>query len=217
MKLFLIILLLPLSVFSQTSTVIDKPIVYLNENDSIISQKDFDKQLHHAVNIEGYYETDTTFVAKLYTRSFFDSISPGNNQKIREYVSMLTGNKPEDSDIIIIQFYSGLRNRISDLDQPYWKKKDKDYVRGLPKSIKKQVKAYYIYHHDFSPEDSGAKKWGWVYDKNRLIEYAFFPIHFNYNNTIVIMPDGKTFTYYGEHGPDQIKEGLKELVSQNND
>lgn len=185
-------------------------IKYYDENDSILNEEKFVKKLDYAHNIDAYDQYgDTLIIAKLYPRTNLGTVSKPRQKFLLRYLENITSKPSDSTAITIIHFYSGVIGQPSDLGTSFWKANEKEYVRKLHDDIK--VNQYFIYQNRFNPEDKDAKKNGWVHDKTGYIEKLFIPAHFNYNSSIIIMPDGRTFTYFGEHGAKEVLKGMESL------
>jgi len=202
--------ILPNGVHQQTISGPIKRALFYDEKGVRISKDKFYNSIDHKVNIQGFTETDTVVSYKLYTRRRYLTISDENSKIIRDYLAEITAKAVDSSQIIMIHFYSGVLGEPSGFTSLHWKANEKEFVKKLPKDV--HVQQFFIYKYDFG-NDVKAQKNGWTQDKTGLIENTFLPTHFNHNSGIVIMPDGRCYTYYGEHGTEMIREGLDKFLA----
>ncbi len=186
-------------------------IKYYDEKDNQINKEKFYGSLDKTVNIDTYSQLeDSLIIAKLYPRKNLFAITKLRQKNMLRYLDMISGKPSDSTAITIIHFYSGQLDQPSGLLSSYWRADEKEYTRKLPEGTK--VNQYFVYQNRFGADDKGAKKNGWIYDKTGYIEKLFIPAHFNFNSAVIVMPDGRCFTYYGEHGPKEVREGLQMLT-----
>jgi hypothetical protein len=193
--------------YKETTSGIGLTMLFYDENDNRLNKDEFYKRIDHTVNLETYTRTDSIITAKLYLRKQFYTLEKHRQKALMAFLQGISGRQADTAAVTMIHFYSGVINQPSELGSAQWKQNDKAYAKKLPKDVK--INHYYVYQKRFGPNDKGAAKNGWLYDRHGFIENMFIPAHFNYNSTIALMPNGQCYTYFGEHGPEQVREGLK--------
>ncbi|KOS05082.1 hypothetical protein AM493_02810 [Flavobacterium akiainvivens] len=193
----------------KTSGTIAK-INYYDEDDTPITKEEFNQRIDHTKNLEAYSQLDTVVTAKLYRREHYFTLEKPKQKALMMFLQGISGKPSDTTAITMIHFYSGTLNAPSELGTPHYKAKEKPYKKKLPKNTK--LNQYFVYQKRFDPNDEAAKNNGWLYDKHGFIEQMFIPAHFNYNTAIVILPDGRSYCYLGEHGSEVVVEGIEVLL-----
>lgn len=179
--------------------------------DSIpITKSEFLKRTDHTINVGGKTEDNNVILNKLFIRKKIDSLSLGKYSQLKNYLNLTPSKNADLNDkIIVINYYSGLDKITHGEGKSQWN----IYYKSYPKKLNKMgnIAQFWIYKYDDNLEHHHADRINWLYDKSGLIEKTFFPYHFNSGSCVVILPNGKYYSYFGEYGPDEVYAGIEEL------
>lgn len=89
----------------------------------------------------------------------------------------------------------------------------KDWYGTLDKGVKKQIQSLpiYICKNKNDMDDRGSAVLNWNNDPEYLIERTFFKHHYPCGSFVVISPNGKYISYFGEYSKEQVWTALKAI------
>ena len=196
-------LLLSKGLFAQSDST-----VYLDNNDNPITKDDFLKASQKA---ELVVKNDSLDIFKIISqRSVTGQIS-----NFEEIFSAITTTYPElvldKSKPLVIQFYPGKDtcNSTGSASRSFSKKWYSDLEKNIYKIA--ETKPIYIYR-----KEDGLEKYDgiitWHKDPKNIIEKNFFKFHYPCSSYVIIMPNGKFISYYGEFSNESVWEDLKKIM-----
>jgi len=200
----LIIVLISIKTFGQT-----KPIVFYNENKEEITKESFFKLKDYTKNLDLYFENDSLQYGLLIKRQQFGKLDQKTFTKLKSYLTEISHKQIDSTQNIVINYLTAFPTKEKEFGfKASWNILDKDYLKKLHEIA--NVTQFWIN----SPKCDNLKyyqrnKIKWISDKENLFNEIFFPYQVKSGNYILIKPNGKFYSYLGEHGKYEIWENVK--------
>lgn len=200
-KLILFFLFISINLYSQ-----EKNVIYLNEDEELISKKEFIYQKHSPDNLALYFENDSIYKCVLIKRNQSEKLKETEFKQLKDFLSIQSLN---DKELIVLIYYPG-KDNCNDVERnSTWNLFDDDYLKKLNKISK--VHHHWIFKNEQGLEYFYPEKINWQKDNSRVIEKMFFKYHYPCFSFVVINSLGEYSAYYGEFGKQKVWEISKKL------
>ena len=189
---------------------------YVNYNYDSISKNEFENKVKN----KQAYEIPSK---RKNTKRLVERTQYGIIQQKEAFYKKLNASLQREielNDYLIVNYYPGKDNcNTSGIkyvkDDAYYErmKKRKLAENNILKNITPNFKRLLIYQKDVEKPDDQTS---FAYDPDGLFEKMFFRYHYPCNSIVVIAPDGKYASYFGEHGSRTKYLLLKTLIKNEN-
>lgn len=179
---------------------------YFNHDDIEISAKEFVKIRNTYEYLVIPLEDDKHF--KLIERFEKDTLE--NPLRVYEYFEKLIGKELNKNQAVFIDYHPGLDECNTSGNITLDRNKDWNYK--LNKVVKKYTQNQILHiAKNNSKILEGQSETGYLYDKDELIEDYFFKHHYPCSSFVIILPDGRYYSWFGEYGYTLPENIFKEL------
>ncbi|WOD45155.1 hypothetical protein [Hwangdonia lutea] len=191
-----------------------KLVKYYNEKGVEVSKSKFKKSINYKVNLDTYFENDTTKNYILIPRSVVGKLNPKEFIALKNHLNKISRFELDTTKFIVINYLSSIPNKSKNTKpNPYWNAFGKEYLRKIDRID--NIQQYSIYN----PENNHLKyfhkkRFNWLADEHDFIKNMFFPYDVMYGNFLIIRPSGVFVYYLGEHSEYQILETTKKFLNK---
>ena len=196
--LFFPLFLLPCFAFAQT-----KPIRYFDENMSTISKKEYEQDRKNPNFLHLEFDLDTAKYYVKTTREHSGQMPAETLQLLKKDLEATSQTAIPAEQLIVIDYYPGPDpcNTSGTTDKSWIKADHAEYQKALHKSG--PVFQCYIYSRKEGLERYEGI-YAWYPDLHDRVRQLFFKMHYPCGSVVVIRPDGKYKSYYGEYASETV-------------
>jgi len=170
--------------------------IYLNDNFTLITKAEFQKNSENELDYNLRFKTDTTFVNIKVQRIKKGKIPLKLLDSIKNNLSKNSDQIIDSNDALFINYYpgngpcstKGYKNNFKNEYQRFYQKFEK----------MENLKQFSVYKSLIGLKEFGTKI-KWIPDNKNLIEKNFYPIHYPCGGYLIINSDGTYLSQRGEY------------------
>ena len=187
-----------------------KKVYYQDENGNNIDSQAYSKDKNDPAYFHLKFDLDSARVFVKVTRKHSGTMNLDSLNLIKKDLEKVSNASIDPAHIIVIDYYPGKDkcNSSGTTDTELIQNEQNDYLKKLHRLA--PVSQFFIYN-----EKEGLERFGgterWKADAQHRIKNAFFKWHYPCGSVVVIHPDGRYISYYGEYSTAQVLDYVKEL------
>lgn len=193
--------------------VLAQEIEFYDTDGKRLSKKEFLRKSDSRYNLALSFQTGKTTVSRLVKRDKVGRMSPDSLRVLRTHLGKATGSDIPGEQYIIVNYHPGIDpcNTGGASDRTFLNNKFRAYLTKV-QALKNFSQAF-IY-----ASNEGLEKYAgiinWFPDQGNVIQRTFFNYHYPCGSFVIISPDGRYYSYYGEYSHDQVLRHAKTMAGQ---